>query len=170
MRSSPMSPKKKYRRKRHSVSLLHAHLVFCVKYRRRAITRRVFDVLRASMRRSAAALEVDIVAIESDGDHLHVMICHPPRLALSKIVQRLKGASSRALRLKRFPEVLRRLWGSAFWSPSYFVVSCGGAPLEVVKSYVDNQGAEAARPRLQSPTRQGKIPRPIPGLKSGVCG
>ena len=157
-----MSPKKKYRRKRHSVSLLHAHLVFCVKYRRRAITRRVFDVLRASMRRSAAALEVDIVAIESDGDHLHVMICHPPRLALSKIVQRLKGASSRALRLKRFPEVLRRLWGSAFWSPSYFVVSCGGAPLEVVKSYVDNQGRrsrEAAAP-VADPTRKNPSPYP----------
>jgi hypothetical protein len=61
-------------------------------------------------------------------------------------------------------------FGRAGASPSYFVVSCGGAPLEVVKSYVDNQGAEAARPRLQSPTRQGKIPRPIPGLKSGVCG
>lgn len=58
----------------------------------------------------------------------------------------MKGASSRALRLARLPEVLRKLWGKAFWSPSYFVESCGGAPLEIIKAYVDNQ-ADPGRPK-----------------------
>jgi putative transposase len=58
---------------------------------------------------------------------------------LSKVVQRLKGASSRALTMKRLSEITKRLWGKAFWSPSYFVVSCGGTPLDTVKAYVSNQ-------------------------------
>jgi len=68
------------------------------------------------------------------------MIEYPPSLSLGGIIRRLKGASARAV---RFPEVLKRLWGAHVWSPSYFVVSCGGAPLETVKAYVDNQTSTA---------------------------
>ena len=93
--------KKNYQRKRHSVSLLHAHLVFCVKYRRRAITRRAFEILRRSMRKTAETIDIDLIAVQSDGDHLHLRICYPPTLSLSKIVHRLKGASSRHLRAQR---------------------------------------------------------------------
>jgi putative transposase len=131
--------KKRYLRKRHSVSLLHAHLVFCTKYRRSVITRRAFGLLRKSMRHTAQILGVDLIAIESDGDHLHLMILYPPSLDLSTIVKRLKGASSRFIRILRLPEVLKQLWGRHFWSPSYFVVSCGGAPLETIRTYVENQ-------------------------------
>jgi len=137
--------------------MLHAHLVFVVKYRRRVITRRVFDLLRRSIAATARALDVSIEAVEADGDHLHLMIQHPPRLALSEIVRRLKGASSHFVRKARLPEVLRRLWGRAFWSPSYFVVSCGGAPLDVVRAYVENQ-QKAGRTRPQ---------KTMPGLRPG---
>jgi putative transposase len=131
--------KKRYLRKRHSVSLLHAHLVFCTKYRRSVMTRRVFDHLRRSMRGAAQTIDIDIIAIQSDGDHLHLMVLYPPSLDLSTIVKRLKGASSRFIRQLQLPEVLRQLWGRHFWSPSYFVVSCGGAPLDVVRTYVESQ-------------------------------
>lgn len=147
---------KTYRRKRHSVSLLHAHIVFCTKYRRSVITRRVFDALRTSMRRTARAIDIELIAVESDGDHIHLMIAYPPNIALCEIVRRLKGASSRSVRLKRFTEVLKRLWGSAFWSPSYFIVSCGGAPLEVVKSYVENQ--RVASRQKNTKTNSGLTP------------
>ncbi|MDG1430455.1 MAG: IS200/IS605 family transposase [Paracoccaceae bacterium] len=166
-----MSFKRNYRRKRHSVSLLHAHLVFSVKYRRRAITRRAFDVLRTSMRQTAFVLGVDIIAIESDGDHLHIMIYRPPNLGLSKVVQRLKGASSRALRMKRLSEITKKLWGKAFWSPSYFVVSCGGAPLDTVKAYVSNQTNPLRKTRnnpICSSNRKTKKPYPrtkVQGLR-----
>ena len=151
--------RKNYRRKRHSVSLLHAHLVFSIKYRRQVLTHRVFSILRKSMRRIAVALNMDILAIETDGDHLHVMINYPPDLSLAQITRRLKGASSRAVRKHRFPEVLKKLWGQAFWSPSYFVVSCGGAPLEVVKAYVDNQ-TNPHRKRRRKPTFSKRKPHP----------
>ena len=140
--------KKTYRRKRHSVSLLHAHLVFCTKYRRRVISNRAFGHLQRSMKKTAAIIGVYLIAIQSDGDHIHIMICYPPKLNLSEIVRRLKGASSRHIRRQRLPEVMKKLWGKAFWSPSYFVVSCGGAPLEKVKDYVENQ---------QNPLRKNKI-------------
>ena len=159
--------RKNYRRRRHSVSLLHAHLVFSIKYRRRVLTRRVFEILRQSMRQTAASMQVDLVAIEADGDHLHIMINYPPSLSLAKITQRLKGASSRAVLLRRLPEVLKKLWGHAFWSPSYFVVSCGGAPLEVVKSYVDNQTSPRRRRQRNQICRSGSL---IPGLKFGGSG
>lgn len=139
--------KKTYLRKRHSVSKLHAHLVFCTKYRRPVITRRAFDHLRQSMRRTAQNLGIDLIAVESDGDHLHLMILYPPSVSLSAIVKRLKGASSRHIRQQRLPEILKHLWGRHFWSPSYFVVSCGGAPLDIVKSYVESQQDPATKKR-----------------------
>lgn len=166
--------KKTYRRRRHSVSLLHAHLVFCTKYRRRVITPRAFAHLRRSMATTARALGIELIAVQSDGDHLHLMICYPPGLALSRIVHRLKGASSRHLRAQALPEVMRKLWGKAFWSPSYFVVSCGGAPLDVVKSYVENQESPLRGKRVRSTgpmTRKKVAPYPrteVRGLRARV--
>ena len=160
---------KTYRRRRHSVSMIHTHLVFVTKYRRRVIAPRVFELLRRSMRRTSAALGIQLVAIESDGDHLHLMLEHPPSLALSEIVRRLKGASSRLVRQARLPEVLRKLWGKAFWSPSFFVVSCGGAPLETVKAYVENQQApDRKKPRLRlGPEPERPYPRTeVRGLRA----
>lgn len=158
-----MTLRKKYRKKRHSVSLLHAHLVFCIKYRRKVITRRAFEHLRRSMRNTAQALDIEIVAVESDGDHLHLMICYPPKLDLSKIVQRLKGASSRYIRTKNLSEVRKKLWGKAFWSPSYFVVSCGGAPLDKVKDYVENQTDPLRKKRIRTKASLKRKPsKPYP--------
>lgn len=138
--------------------MLHAHLVFVCKYRRHVITPRVFDLIRRSMRRTAGLLGLRLVAIEADGDHRHLMVEYPPQLALSEIVRKLKGTSSRLVRKAQLPEVLRRLWGNAFWSPSYFVVSCGGAPLDVVKVYVEHQQGPERRIRGASRHRTGKKP------------
>jgi putative transposase len=71
-------------------------------------------------------------------------VTYPPKVALSRLVNSLKGASSRMIRKMGYPEVQRALWGGAFWSPSYCAVSCGGAPLETVKRYIQNQRTERA--------------------------
>ena len=73
-----------------------------------------------------------------EDDHVHLLIDYPPKLALSKLVNTLKGASSRRLRAMR-PEVSGRYRKGVLWSPSYFVVSCGGASLDVARRYVENQ-------------------------------
>jgi len=149
-RPAKRGPTKRWARRAHSVADLHIHLVFCTKYRRRVITPRVFQALARSMRASSATLGAAITAIEADGVHLHVLLTFPPRLAIARLVQRLKGASSRAVRGLRLPEVQRALWGRHFWSPSYCVVSCGGAPLDVVKTYVENQQTRPKRPKPQA--------------------
>ena len=153
---------KRYARRAHSVAALHAHLVFVTNYRRRVLTERVFQVLRRAMRATATRLGATITSIEADGDHLHVLITTPPRLAISRLVQHLKGASSRAVRAQRIPEVTRRLWGAHFWSPSYCVVSCGGAPLEIVKTYVETQQARSTHPRFGQKATTTPLTSPPP--------
>lgn len=102
------------------------------------------------MRQTAQTIGFEIIAEEADGDHLHLMIYYPPNLDLSQIVKRLKGASSRHIRQRVLPEITSKLWGKAFWSPSYFVVSCGGAPLDVVKSYIEQQQNPLRKKRDES--------------------
>ena len=89
----------------------------------------------------AADMGAEVTAVEADRDHAHLLIAYPPQLALSRLVNGLKGVSSRRLRQQDWPEVRRVLWGEAFWSPSYCVAPCGGAPLGIVKAYVEGQNA-----------------------------
>jgi putative transposase len=131
---------KTYIRRRRSVTLLYTHLVFTTKYRRRVISGRVLATLSEAAHSAASELGVTIEEINGEADHRHLLVRYPPDLPLSRLVQRLKSRSSGAVRAERFPEVQSRLWGDHFWSPSYFAVSCGGAPLDVIKAYIEGQG------------------------------
>lgn len=130
---------KGFRVSAHSVHSLHAHLVFAPKYRRKVITQRVFETMRVAWRQVCEPLGVVLAETNFEGDHVHLLLSYPPKVALSVLVQRLKGTSARRVRMLRFPEVTRYLWGKHFWSESYCVVSCGGAPLEVIARYVRSQ-------------------------------
>ena len=85
-------------------------------------------------------MDFDAVLIEFNGedDHVHLLINDPPKVASSNLVNSLKGASSRILRTKH-PEIKSKLWGNALWSPSYFAASCGGAPIGIIKHYIQQQ-------------------------------
>ena len=91
----------------------------------------------------------ELLAFDGEDDHVHLLVSYPPKVALSALVNSLKGASSRVVRKQDFPEVRGRLWGGAFWSPSYCAVSCGGAPLEVIRRYVDEQRGPKRTPRAR---------------------
>lgn len=138
---------------------LHAHLVCIPKYRRRVITDRVFDVMRDAWTTVCADLNCELVEANFEPDHVHLLVSYPPSLALSVLVNSLKGVSSRRVRARRFPEVTSALRGPAFWSASYCVVSCGGAPLEVVKRYIQGQagstGDAASSPPVAAATGRG---------------
>ncbi|GAA5703667.1 hypothetical protein Save01_04490 [Streptomyces avermitilis] len=72
-------------------------------------------------------------------DHVHLLVHYPPKVAISRLVGSLKGVSARRLR-QEFPNHIRKYpWGEHFWSPSYFAASCGGAPLSLIKEYINNQ-------------------------------
>lgn len=128
-----------FRNGRHVVYKLHAHVVLVTKYRRGVMTDRVSKIIGDTFQEVAERRGFTIDAFETDHDHAHVLISYPPKLSLSSIVLSLKTISSQRVRAEKYPEVRKALWGEHFWSPSYCVVSCGGAPLDIVKAYVENQ-------------------------------
>lgn len=123
----------------HVVFRLSVHLVFVTKYRRRAITERVWAVMSATFAEVCQRLGCELTESGYEPDHAHLLVAYPPKVQLSRLAQELKGLSSRRVRARRFPEVTSTLWGRAFWSPSYCAVSCGGAPLATVRAYVQAQ-------------------------------
>lgn len=128
-----------FRTGRHVVYKIQAHLVFVPKYRRRAITPRVFDLLRTSWEVVCRASGCSLEEAGFEADHVHLLVSYPPKVSLATLVNSLKGVSARKLRAAQLPEVTAKIWGSHFWSPSYCAVSCGGAPLAVIKQYVESQ-------------------------------
>ncbi|MFC5204287.1 IS200/IS605 family transposase [Streptomyces kaempferi] len=85
-------------------------------------------------------------------DHVHLLVHYPPKVAISRLVGSLKGVSARRLR-HEFPSHIRTyLWGEHFWSPSYFAASCGGAPLAVIREYIENQKLRPI-PQTRAPAR-----------------
>ena len=125
-------------RGRNSVSSLHVHLVFVSKYRQRVFSAKVLDAV--SVLFSDICTEYDCCLLEFDGeqDHVHALVRYPPKIAIGQLVHALKGRSSRLMR-KQFPEIRKRYWRGVLWSPSYFAASCGGAPIDVVRKYIENQ-------------------------------
>lgn len=128
-----------YKSGRNVKYLMAAHVVLTTKYRRRIITDAVREMLVSSIEETATRLQVEVVAIDGTSDHLHLLVHYHPSLAISKFVAAAKTNSSRTILISGLPEVRKCLYKRQFWSSSYFVVSAGGAPLEVIKRYVDNQ-------------------------------
>lgn len=82
--------------------------------------------------------EAELIECDGESDHVHLLINYPPKVSISKLVNSLKGVSSRKVRKQKFISVDSKLWDNSLWSPSYFAGSCGGANL-VVKKYIEEQ-------------------------------
>ncbi len=120
-------------RRRNSVTNLQAHLIFSTKYRRKLFNAHQIECLRSAMESTCEKLGCDLVEIDGEQDHVHLLIRYPPKLSISVIVNSLKATSSRRLRQK-YPHL--RCTGKALWSRSYFACSVGGAPIEVLRKYI----------------------------------
>lgn len=116
-------------------------LVFVTKYRRNVLTEPMLFRLKEIFSETIEQMKGELLEFGGEDDHVHLLISYHPSSALSNIVGKLKGKSSYFIRLEFWEEIKKKLWGGHFWSPSYCVVSCGGAPLDIVKSYVENQRA-----------------------------
>src|SRR5882672_3984001 len=77
------------------------------------------------------------VEFDGEDDPVHLMVNDPPKIAVTALVNSLKGVSSRLMRLKNYPSIRRMLSGKSLWSPSYFAGSCGGAPIAVIRQYIE---------------------------------
>lgn len=124
---------------RHCVFLMHAHLIFITKYRGRVFGGEHLAKMEEIMRDVCQQFEVELVEFNGETDHVHLLVNFPPKVAISKLVNSLKGVSSRKLKL-HFPELHKMAWRSdALWSPSYFAGSVGGASIEVLRQYIEQQ-------------------------------
>ncbi len=131
------------RRERHSVSKLVVHLVCVTKYRRKVFDARAIAWLQAHCAKVCATMGAQLSALDGEADHIHLLIEYPPKLSVSGLVNALKGTSSRLLRKER-TDIAERSYEGVLWSPSYFAASAGGAPLEHVRRYLEQQRASAA--------------------------
>ncbi|HDQ0153662.1 TPA: IS200/IS605 family transposase [Escherichia coli] len=113
------------RRGRHCVFLMHVHLVFVTKYRRQIFDHDATEKLRTYFSKVS--------------DHVHLLINYPPKLAISSLVNSLKGVSGRLLRRDRPDIAVRYYYKGVLWSPGYFASSCGGAPISAIRQYIEQQ-------------------------------
>lgn len=127
------------RRGRHVVFNLHIHLVFVAKYRRKVFTKEILDDMRQIFESVCTDFEAQLVEFDGENDHVHLLVNYPPKVSISKLVNSLKGVSSRMIRQKNYPSIREKLWGGALWSPSYFAGSCGGAPISIIRQYIEQQ-------------------------------
>ncbi|MDB9456183.1 IS200/IS605 family transposase [Dolichospermum circinale CS-534/05] len=124
-----------FRQERHSVTDLKAHLVCVTKYRRSVFTGESINLIEKSFREVAEKMNFQVLEFNGEDNHVHALIEYPPKLSISQIVNALKGVSSR-----RYGQAgYKKPHEKSLWSPSYFAISVGGAPLEILKEYIKNQ-------------------------------
>ena len=129
---------KDYLRKRHSVSKLVVHLVFTTKYRRKLFDGYMIQQLRDAFESACTKLECNLIEMDGEQDHVHLLVAYPPKLAISIMVNNLKSVSSRMLRQQN-THLMRQSKSAALWSRSYFACTAGGATIDTLKAYVESQ-------------------------------
>ena len=134
-----MSNDNDIRHGRQCVFNMHVHLVFVTKCRRGVFTKAILDDLQEIFASVCTDFEAELVEFDGEDDHVHLLVNYPPKVAISKLVNSLKGVSSLLIRKKNYPSIKKKLWGGALWSPSYFAGSCGGAPIEILRQYIEQQ-------------------------------
>jgi len=134
-----MSKSTDLRRGRTCVFALHVHLVFVAKFRKKVFTKEILVLTREIFKSVCKDFGAELMEFEGEKDHVHLLVNYPPKVSISKLVNSLKGVSARLLRKKGYPTIVKYLWGRNLWSPSYFAASCGGAPISIIKQYIDGQ-------------------------------
>jgi len=125
----------------HSVFLLCYHLVLVTKYRRKAINDEISQRAKEIFEYIAPTYKITVQEWNHDRDHIHILFKAHPKSEISKFINAYKSASSRLLK-KEFPEIRQKLWKEYFWSQSFCLLTTGGAPLEVIRRYIESQGGE----------------------------
>jgi putative transposase len=127
------------RRGRHCVFNLHVHLVFITKYRRAVFTKQILSDLHEIFQSVCEDFQAELVEFNGEDDHVHLLVSYPPKVSVSSLVNSLKGVSSRLIRKNKHSSITKKLWGDSLWSPSYFAGSCGGAPIAIIRQYIEQQ-------------------------------
>jgi putative transposase len=125
----------------HSVFLLYYHLVLVTKYRRKVIDDNISNRLKEIFEKIQGNYNIMLQEWNHDKDHIHILFKAHPNSELSKFINAYKSASSRIIK-KEYPEIKKQLWKEYFWLRSYCLLTTGGAPIEVIRKYIETQGKE----------------------------
>lgn len=123
----------------HSVFSLNYHLVLVVKYRRKVINDEISARLKELFENIQPGYNISLREWNHDEDHVHILFEGHPKSELTKFINAYKSASSRLIK-KEFPSIRKLLWNDFFWSRSFCLISVGGAPIEVLRKYIESQG------------------------------
>lgn len=126
----------KYKSNKNVMYSCKYHVVWCPKYRRKVLVGKVENRLKGLIEGICDELKTDIIEMEIIPDHVHLLVEVDTLFGIHKLVKRIKGKTSRVLR-EEFPNLKSRI--PSLWTKSYFVSTVGGAPLEVIKEYIENQ-------------------------------
>ena len=126
-------------RNQHSVYSLYYHLIMVTKYRRKVIDNDISMRGKEIFERIAPGYGMTLVESNHDVDHVHIMFRAQPKTELSRFINAYKSASSRLLK-KEYPQIRKKLCKEAFWSQSFCLMTAGGAPIEVIRQYIESQG------------------------------
>jgi len=127
------------RRGRTCVFQLHVHLVFVTKYRREVFNEEILSDLKVIFNSVLKDFNAKLLEFNEKSEHVHLLVNYPQKISISSLVNSLKGVSSRLIRKKKYPTITNALYGNSLWSPSYFASSCGGAPLTIIREYIETQ-------------------------------
>ena len=133
---------RRYQLGSHTKTDLKVHVIWIPKYRKRVLTGQVAVRARDLIRQIAMEHEVEVISGKVAADHVHVFISYRPTQNISKIVQWLKGISSRIL-LQEFPALKKKFWGRHFWGRGYMAVSSGNITDEMIQEYIEQQEGES---------------------------
>ena len=127
-----------YRHSAHAVYDIKYHIIWITKYRYKVLRGRVAERARDLIRQICEAREVVVIRGAVSPDHIHMLVSAPPQLAPSKLVQYIKGRSSRRLQ-EEFEELRKRYWGQHLWARGYFCATVGAVDEETIKNYIESQ-------------------------------
>lgn len=126
----------KFKSNRNIVYNCQYHVIWCVKYRKKVLVDEVENRLKEILSQVALDVQSEVEEMETDKDHVHLLISCDPQFGIHQVVKRMKGRSSKLLR-DEFPHLKSRI--PSLWTNSYFVATVGGAPLSVIKQYIKDQ-------------------------------
>jgi putative transposase len=148
-----------YRHSAHGTFDLKYHVIWITKYRYKVLRGRIAERARDLIRQVCEAREVVIVRGAVSPDHIHMLLSAPPHLSPSKLVQYIKGRSSRKLQ-EEFPELRKRYWGQHLWARGYFCATVGAVDEAMIKACIENQ-------KWTKTIRGSRSPRP-PSLEAAI--
>jgi len=126
-----------YRHSAHATFDLKYHVIWITKYRYKTLRGRIAERARDLIREVCQTGDVVIIRGAISPDHIHMLLSAPPHLAPAKLVQYIKGGSSR--KLQEFPELRKRYWGQHLWARGYFCATVGAVDEQTIQAYIENQ-------------------------------